>query len=488
MRLIRFCLWCADKAWIPLHILSSIVLILTVNAVGNFSPILIAPLFLSLSILILRIVYNRNRKQFLIASRLYSFVFAFHVLFVCFLFNYYIDVYGRPYEYGGTDDYMFERRARALMEVEVESLEKVQRFLAEEARGTFNRAMNYVLVITGLNKFTQLLGFEPHTLNTRILNSFCLAWIALLVWRLCQQVTKQQDISRFAGILCGVFPHMVFESAHVYRDAIFSLGIITIVTMITLFFRDGVKIKNVKDWRRVLLYSLILGLSTFVVVNLRQGFTIVAALLIFSMMFMGFKSTKSRMIAIGLGCVCMVGLLLVSGEASNLLGGFTRIQNLTARYYEVYTDKRSVTSNVGVGARIYQLPIAISIPLRLVYASLSPIPFPSPLLSDNYHRFGTVIWFFCLPFLLQGLYKAFFTKELKNQTFQIVSIAFIFLYLVVAIITTQTRQATMYIPLGCVLIAYTMGSSRTAVLLKMGFMALLGLTGLTAYLIYYSSV
>jgi len=350
------------------------------------------------------------------------------------------------YEYGGTDDKWIEKKAYILLETSESSLAQSKEVIASVSTGSFGKSDNYVYIIAGIHKASLLFGMSPHTLNPRLFNSFILALISIIVWRLSLKVGCGKQASLFAGYFCGLFPYMVFESSHLYRDIVISFGVILLIFIV-------VSLRYVKGNRKIFMIMALFPLLLFV--SLFRSGLIVLFLMIFISAYRHKKSINGFLMLFTLTFFLLILSFLYLPEIKYFL-------NLTDSYFKGYTLLRMGQGEIdGIGVRIFTAPTIISIPLRIFYQSIHPVPFPTDLISENYHRLGTIIWYFSLPFLLSTLRNLYYKNNIQHYfEMRLTAIAFIIFYLVVAITTFQSRQITMYIPLAIPLIVYSMERSH----------------------------
>jgi len=432
------------------------------------SPIIFTILLFLIGTVVLAVLFRRNRRKPSNAFKLFSYVFFLNVLFVCLIYSYYIHVYGSPYEYGGTDDKYFEDAAYAVIESGSGTIADKKAVIAAGS-GSWHAGDYYVFVVAVIHKAFLLVGMKPHTLNPRLFNSFCLALISIIVWQLSLKIGCSKRASLFAGYFCGLFPHMIFESAHIYRDTIISLGVISSIFLYVSLLQPR---SNNKLSKILMLILLVIFTSA-----LRNGFLIIFSLIFISIFYYRLHGGISRIAILGTLILIFVTIIFsLNIPVSQVV--FDEVK----KYYTTYTLYRVNQGEVGgIGVKVFALPMVWSVPLRIIYGSLSPVPFPTGLLSENYHRLGTIIWFFSLPFLLWTLWSIFkVNHNIYGFSLRSVAVSFIILYLIVSIITLQDRQNLMYIPLAIPLIVYGIERSRETIgvsISKMVFLAL-GLSSL----------
>jgi len=144
-------------------------------------------------------------------------------------------------------------------------------------------------------------------------------------------------------------------------------------------------------------------------------------------------------------------------------------------------------SDEGIGTSIYRLPLILSIPIRLFYGNIVPLPFPSNLITQNYRKIGTLIWYFSIPFLFSSIIESIkpgiFNKRFRQTNYFPIVSSFILLYTIVTTVTMQVRHISMYAPLGAILITFGIANRKKPVFTDFVMMFGIGLILVTFYLI-----
>ncbi|RJP50889.1 MAG: hypothetical protein C4586_05075 [Anaerolineaceae bacterium] len=453
-------------------VLLSVASLMLVSIVASVvSPMLFATILLLMGLGILRISNMNNHADFTFAGKLFTFVFCFSVILTSLLYLYYTHTFGVSYESGGTDDARFEKQAQAMVDYKVTTYEEAKNIYRLTGTGIWNSAGNYVILLAMVHKLVSTVGLEPHTLNYRLLNGFFLAMTAVLVWVIARRCCKYESTALFSGYYAGLLPSMLFVAAHTYRDVLIGFVIMLVVLlMITLpnRFSNGLLKASIS------IISLVL--SIILLENLREGMLVIMAGMTGLMAVFQTKSL-SRRVGLLLLLIVVIGVLVTLGFLDKFIG--LSVDNIN--YYTEY--KASQGSESGIATGIYRLPALLSYPFRIVYLSISPLPFPSKYISEDFRRLGTLVWFFSLPFLL----RAFLTSRKLPEYFrkryrQLVATAFLVIYLVVALTTLQARQITMFVPLGAILIAVGIERSTRSFFYDIFVMMTLGMIMVLLYL------
>ena len=479
MSLIAYCLGIFNQLHKPMICVSIIALVVTGILAENISPVIVAGAFFAAGVFMLRISFRNDNEGYRHGIRLYSFVYFFSVLATCLIYLYYMNIYGVPYESGGTDDRAFENAAYSVLSSGLSSYGDIKLFIAGEGTGTWNLAGNYSLFIAFVHKAVSMSGFEPHTLNPRFFNVLFLALSAVLVWRIAKRCCEDERASIFAGYYAGLFPGVVFCAAHVYRDVLIGFGLV-FATWLVFQILDQIQSPG-KKHPIALGIGIVIALVVSVVVfsTLRTNISLLFLSIIFGIFTTRIESPILKYFIVPLVLVSL--LLGFKGEA---------LQQYTQegmRYFDYYTDYRaSQGGESGIGTAIYRQTVLISVPLRIIYASIVPVPFPVGVWPEDCKRLGTFVWFFSLPFLLLALWRSLKPqKSLKGLNLQSVAISFLLPYLLVALITLQTRHITMYLPMGSVLIASQLERERSwnPIILKIMMMTFVGVFVVILYFV-----
>jgi hypothetical protein len=410
------------------------------STANNYSPLVWTLLFFLIGIAVLFAIFFKNHTSLKNAFKLFMVVFCISVVISVFIYYYYLHLYDAPYEDGGTDDKEFEDLAYDIIKLQPDSVSEFQEIIRNLRGGTWNIAQNYVLVVAFIHKATLKLGLPPHTLNPRLFNSLCLGLISIFVWQLALMIRCSGTNSLLAGYLCGLNPIMIFESAHIYRDTIISLGIvIAAFALISLFQSRKGK------------YLLVFLLAAMFPSLLRTHLLYVFFLIVTFALLLSDRSTRLKVLIISSIFIAIVLYQFIFPSYLEI-----------PQYYETYSRLRtSQGSEGGFGQAVFSLPPVMSVPIRIVYANFAPVPFPSSSLVENFRRLGTIFWILSLPFLLGSLWKAVLAGNNKIAfPLRITSTSFMIIFLTVSIFTFQTRQYLMFIPLGIPLILYGVENSR----------------------------
>ena len=465
---IRTFLGVVNITYIPIIVFSVFILIFTCIFAGTVSPLFFFIVLLVLGLGILGLTRSKNKEDLIFTVRLFTFVFFFSIIVTCLIYFYYLQVFRVPYESGGTDDARFEYQADVLRFSRVESYEDAKRIIASMGAGTWNTAGNYTIVLALVKSLAADIGLVPHTLDPRLINGFFLAMTAVLVWKVTKYCTKNESTARFAGYYVGLLPSVVFTAAHIYRDMLIGFGLMLIIAL-TISLVDHFRYLNSPGgFLKIIVILGALIASWFLTASLRTGFLIIIAFMVGLMVIVQLRSPLLR---VGLILLFSMGIFIASNN-----GIFNSFYSQAENYLDYYTNYRAgMGSESGIATGIYRLPPLISYPFRFVYASISPLPFPSPLISEDYRGLGIIIWYFSLPFLVSSLFTINRTiNHIGDPIRRSVIVAFLVMYVTYAIVTLVARQITMYAPAGAILIALGIEESKGPLSKQILIMIILG--------------
>lgn len=389
------------------------------------------------------------------------------------IYIYYLSIYSSPYESGGTDDFYFEEKALLLADHMPMKYSEAQELIKSAGSGTWHHNENYAIFVGLLHWASRTLGFNEHTLNPRIFNCFILALTGVIAWCLARRVCASPHAAHFAGLFTVSLPATLFNAAHVYRDTLVAFGCTATVYFVVKTFeeinRGGAESKSAI---RPIVFASWAILNLLVAGVLRDGLYLILGFIIFLMFVLQVRNTMSKILAVIGGILCGVLIDVITGGNLN---------DKIVTFFTTYTELRSdVGDQKGIATAIWKLQPILSIPLRLVYGLIAPLPFIVDIHSDTFRNLGTLFWYVLLPFLFYGIRDAVkgFNPKLITPV-----IAFLCLYIPVVTITMQARHISMYLSFAAVIIASQLELRRT-VMPEISAMGGLGIIGAFAYLIY----
>ena len=370
-----------------------------------------------------------------VEARTFLIVYSCNVLFVVALYLIYLQRYGSPYYIGGSDDLGFEMAAE-------EIASRLGPFQYLQIRGnivptTYN-SVGYVYLLSLLYRASELLG-GFHTLVPRLLNSLVLSLLSVLIFRFARiRLQLKKGISFKVGLAVGLMPIMMYISAHTFRDIIVAFLLFALVYAWSSYASGGLKFR----------LALLIGtpLCVLALWETRSFSAIVASGLVFISWYETERSHvkgESRVLFSFL-VVAGVGILaFVIGSTP-----WRWLISLTQIYHESYRNYRIGLSS-GLARYVFASPEPLSSVLRIIYASVSPIPVLTIQIERLWLSLGTLVVVFFLPFVGIGLWKLFREKRVLG-----IWVGFLGLFIGEALLSFAGRHASMYYPFGILLAGY----------------------------------
>ncbi len=362
-----------------------------------------------------------------VEGRLFFLIFSLNVLITLGLYEIYLHRYGTPYMGGGSDDRMFE----SFMLTHVQRSEWY-RYRSIRWWYPVRSFKVYIYLLAWMHWLGDLLG-GYHTLMPRFWNNFFLANLAILVYRAGR---KHFELSLEAALLAalwlGLSPIIMFITGHIFRDALVALLIFALIYGWNSFGSYNLSIKVVTVVLSVLLVTLLWGIR------------IQAALLTLMVLAFSLYTTYYHRKWIRVAGILLVGAIAVF-FLLNFVGVVHVVSSLSSErilgYFTRYNTHRLTLGESGISQFIFGVPLLISLPLRVVYLMISPLPILSAEIERTFLSVGTLLQILALPFLLIGLVKA----VRRPRTWSYV-MAFVLFFLSVAFVTFTFRHAFMFYP------------------------------------------
>lgn len=428
---------------LPISIMATTLLLFTCIGEGNLSPLFFTLFLWGFGRLILRLSLGLDRRQDFVV--IFDLLFWLSVLLTCGIYHYYLSVYRVPYESGGTDDERYERMANALLGMGTVNIQELQDEVAQGQGGSWNPNANYVIIVAGVHAFIRWIGLVPHTLNPRLFNALALGMGGVVVGSIALRCGVDRLHARWSGLFWGLLPGVWFCSAHIYRDVLVGFGIAAVVLATLMLFLPDEEEAHERQVAGPIALAVV---GALVSTTMREGLPLALLGVCVLVVVAARGWWKSFLVALGLA---FVAALVLGNGIAVITQSLTRAQEV----YEHYSLlRRGQGAEGGLGTSIYALPWYVSLVLRLAYVSVTPLPFPADTITENFRRFGTVIWFASLPFLVGGFWKAVGGSVNAGQrNLKGIALAFLCFYVLVAWLTMQDRHLTMYVPFGAVILA-----------------------------------
>ena len=342
--------------------------------------------------------------------------------FVCIFFYEYWGIFYGSHYFGGkhSDDYNFNVHWTKGYH-EKYGLNPIYIFKhlyqLEGGAGILHNSVGYVYLNICLRWIGDLLGGH-HSLIPRFLNIFLLLQISIYSGKISLYYWSNSKIYSSIKYAVFLFPVMLFNSVHIFRDTLVSL------ILIYLFYGYLKHKKNLP----FIVFSLLLIVMLF---YLRKAN---AVILIFTVLLL---LVKEKSIKRYLPMFITV-FFLVFAAITILFNKeiFTQI----SRYAEMNSERFS-----GIGGKFFSLPMYIGFIPRLTFLIFVPA-----IGIGSFHQFflsfSTIFQIIFFPFLFLSLFNKKIDLRLR--------ITFLIYFLGVALSTATFRHVMMYLPFGIILVIY----------------------------------
>ena len=254
-----------------------------------------------------------------------------------------------------------------------------------------------------------------HTLLPRFLNIFFLGMTSLVSYNITLHFSENKRQAKIVMITVFLFPVMLFNSVHVFRDTLVGL-------LIMLYFYSMLKIPKFK-------VNLVWLISVLMVLATLRFSTFAILVMLIPMFFIPIKN------------LIWVGLLLAPVAIFVLISQFGDVFNEMLRLVNHYDTLN--TERFGfLGTKIFALPKVIGFIPRVIYLIFTPV-----LNFSSFHQLYTsltaILQIIFFPILFFGLLSKVIDTRLK--------IVFLILFIGVAMSSASFRHVVMYIPLGIII-------------------------------------
>ncbi len=338
--------------------------------------------------------------------------------------------YDMPYlGIGGSDDLTYEMRAqKAAQLVGISNYWHFRDVLSAKYAG-------YYYLVAVLQTLGNALG-GYHTLLPRLLNSFCLSVIAVLVYEMSKMCYLSRKVSLGGAYLIGVFPLLAFFAATVLRD-------ITVVLLILLVVYLTIKLVHAR--KLLELVSIVaVGIGVLAVMWSFRRLSVLACIFAVVTILIGRlgwhhkTSSGFALILFALLAVfVLVGLLSLNLWMPELVQSIEKI--------DYYPDRFELTDS-SLSQYIWTAPKPLSYVLRAAYGLVTPLPVFTTNPLSLYRKLGTMVWILLMPFAFLRVRTVIVDPDRR--------ILFIF-WMVFFVGTTQTvfstRQFVQFYPFALLL-------------------------------------
>jgi len=402
-----------------------------------------------IGLLIAWLIKENNVQHVLIA---FSIVYSISTVAVNFIYNDLEKQNGTPFQV--SDDIVYHRNALSAVNYGISGFGDAVYYFYKE-KGHKDGSYYYTAFIASIyNQFIKW-GFDANPIIPRYLNSFFLGLLGLVVFSFGNLINLSINTAKVSGYVASLWPLLLYHSAIIRRDTIFAFFLLVSLYLIAIFLK---KKNNINLFR-----LLVLFISVLIVSKLRTGFFLIYLILLFITIFLYYKDITIKIVyrfkLVHFLFFAFIVLLIFHNHITpefineNKKEFFEQFSN--------YLNRRGNYSEKGIGSFIFRLPVVLNIPIRLLYASLSPFPSLTHL-SYNIRWLGTIPWFISVPILLRSLVFALKTKEKSYLPIKFLSIAFITYYVVINVVSFTETQQMMYVPLGVLLIFYGIENQKTS--------------------------
>lgn len=372
----------------------------------------------------------------------------------------FISSHGVPYWGGGSDELRYE-------ETGLEFAQRYALFDYGAIRGgivhEWHNSVGYIYLVGLLVKFSETFG-GFHTMVPRLFNAVCLSLIAVMVYSMGQRLGLQKRTAVAAALFAGCLPLMMWVSVQTLRDIFQTL---LLVTLVFLWLPD-----QRGKWRYsmpvLLLLSVLLLLPIW---EMRKAQAFVGLLIMTSAIFLNKRSFKPMQLVLLTFPIALAGFYLASQsydvlnkDVLNMIDGI-----------ESYAELRGADgTGGGLSLIVFQTPLfPIGWLFRTAYALVSPLPVSFRPLDYAWLSLGTIVHILFIPFLLMGLRRA-----AVHPAWRYVAIAFVLLFIGVAMFTFTGRHIAQFLPFAILLAAlgfeHYRGNPRLVLLAMAGFGGTLG--------------
>lgn len=380
--------------------------VILIRQPGNAAPALLFSI-----IIILFLVGKDSLYQKLDRIALYSIA----SLFMIFLHDYWIAIFGNSYFLGAkSDDWQYDE----FWSEGYQDAFGLSPLYLYEHLSILHNSVGYVYVVVLLRAGAECVG-EYSTLLPRLLNIAFLVSISILCSKIVYHYTQDSRLRRNTLWVVCLLPVMIFNSSHVFRDTIVCWFFVSTFYLIEV---KGIKLK-----------SLFLALLCIVCCFY---FRLGSALLIF-MMSSGlifsnrFKKFSKLQQIVSLALIAGFGLAAFVLFGSSVLGSVSS--------YDELNQSRFGT----IGGQIFGLPKIIGLVPRMIYLIFTPVPQLS-----SFHQFfqsiQAVLQIVFFPFLAKAMLDKRFPLNLKG--------VFLVIFLAIALSTATFRHVMMYLPFGAMVV------------------------------------
>lgn len=394
------------------------------------------------------------------AARLFLVVYCLGTLLAVILYFIYLDRYGTPYYVGGSDDLAYEEWGKSAAELAIWDYGSIRGGVVAPR----HNSPGYVYVVGLLYRVGGLLG-GFHTMLPRLLNVAALGLIATISHRIAQLYGMSKRTSIRLGLVVGLFPIMLFNAAHTFRDTIASLLTIWVVYKWVEVFVSQRK----KTWIEI--QASVQTVLVFVILYQFRSQQAIAVMVvaifsavISSTMSVGKIRNRTPPTVIVMGVLAASFIIGLIGFRGNTEPDVADWLNRLGETQETYTDYRLALAGDGLSRFVFGASPPFSYVLRTLYALMTPLPVLTAEVERLWLSMGTIVQYLFLPFVGIGIIYA-----ARDRRKWILLLTFVLLFGGTALISFTSRHISQFLPYGVLFAAIglknTQRNRKTLILL-----------------------
>ena len=285
----------------------------------------------------------------------------------------------------------------------------------EPGLGALHNSRGYVYIIAVLRFFS---GFVDgyHTLIARVFNLYLLSLTAVILFRTLERCYNFR-VGLFHVILFLLFPTLVLNSAHVFRDTV--VMFLLVIAFSSVAHRKCLKVSFFR-------FFVSISFVVFMLLTLRVS---TVPILIFCVV-VSFSRVSVKFALVGVFAFLIVFPVIYINISSELYRLFSSYSELNVKRFD------------GFAQSIFALPLYLGLVPRLLYSFF----IPTPNFANVYQSISSVAAFlqvFSAPGLLRGVVSKRVSIEVK--------VFFLVIFCSVLVSTMTFRHALMYLPFGIAL-------------------------------------
>lgn len=320
-------------------------------------------------------------------GRIFAIVYGCSATVAVAVYYIYMARYSVPYINGGSDDLFFEEQAKqvaraALWVYDPKQIRLIINYPNHNATG-------YIYLVSFLIRLGDLLG-GFHTMMPRLLNGMALGLVSVFIFSIAKEVKLGLARSKVVALWSGLFPMMLFVSAHVFRDIIVTLIVVMVLKL-------ALSLQKERSLPLLLFYTMIILLLTLILGEIRFPHIVIPLGILFVSWYVRISLRLPRWtLLIGIAIV-FIGLV-VFRQPLQAIPWVERISNNV----DFYTEDLQFRSD-GFSQIVFGLSFPLNIIGRLVYATIAPMPVWYANFEWTLLGIGSLLQFMYFPFIFLGI-------------------------------------------------------------------------------------